>query len=323
MLKKIVCAFLAALFCLSLTSCSGTPDDDKPFIAVIVKATNSDFWHKVEDGVTAASIEYNIAVTFEGPESEENYAAQNRLIEKAIDDGATAIVLSAISYDASSALVERAAANGIRVVTIDSTVDSEKIDLFIGTDNYAAGEQAGMAAVGAFAQGEEIRIGLVNIYESTENGINREKGLRDYIERVPNAEIVASTNVNSNTTSATAGALSLLYNHPEINVLIGLNEWMTLGIGNAIQNGGLSDTVAGIGFDTNTACIEMLEDGALDTLIAQNPFAIGYLGVKAATDLLSDSFAYGDQKELYTDVTAVTRENLYDSDIQKILFRFE
>ena len=81
--------------------------------------------------------------------------------------------------------------------------------------------------------------------------------------------------------------------------------------------------VEGIGFDTNLHCVEMVETGELDALIAQNPFAIGYLGVKAACDLVSDAFVYGDQKELYTDVTTVTRDNLYDSDIQKILFRFQ
>ena len=321
--KIVFLSVLAALLCLALVSCASSFSDDKTQVAVIVKATNSDFWHNVEDGVKAAPIEYNVAVTFEGPESEEDVAAQNRLIEKAISDRVNAIVLSAISYDDSSALIEKAARSGIRIVTIDSTADSSHISLFIGTDNYDAGARAGMAAVQNFAPGDEIRVGLLNIYESTENGRQREEGFRNYMENLPNAEIVASANVGSNTISATAGALSLLYNHPEINVLVGFNEWMTLGVGNAIGQSGLTDKVEGIGFDTNLHCVEMVETGELDALIAQNPFAIGYLGVKAACDLVSDAFAYGDQKELYTDVTTVTRDNLYDSDIQKILFRFQ
>lgn len=319
--KKLLGLCLAAGILLALFSCEASRNE-RTQIAVIVKATDSDFWQKVRDGVNAASIEYNIAVTFDGAESEEDYEEQNRLIQKAIDDNADAIVLSAISYDGSTAYVDKAASRGIKIVTIDSNTSSEAVSLFIGTDNRDAGKQAAQAAVKDFPPVSEIRIGLVGLYESTENGRQREEGFREELKNVPNARIVASVNVASDTESATEGALSLLKNHPEINVLVGFNEWMTLGVGNAIDARGLADSVRGIGFDTNEKCIAMLEDGILDALVAQNPFAIGYLGVKAANDLVADSLAYGDQKEEYTAVTVVTTENLDDRDVQKILFRF-
>lgn len=321
-MHKFAAMLLAVGVVLALASCAGSYGEDKTQIAVIVKATDSDFWLKVQDGVSAASIEYNIAVTFEGAQNEQDYVAQNKLIQQAIDDGVDAIVLSAISYADSSKLIEKAAKNGIKIVAIDSNVDSEQVALFIGTDNQNAGKKAAEAAIGTLGMDRDIRIGLVGLYESTENGRQREKGFRDAVASVPNAEIVASIHVGSDAESATQGALSLLKAHPEINVLVGLNEWMTLGVGKAIEQLELSHKVRGVGFDTNAQCIEMLEHEHLDVLIAQNPFAIGYLGVQAAHELIADSLAYGDISELFTDVTVVTRENLNDRNVQKILFRF-
>ncbi len=324
MLKKIFAVFLAfAAVCALLCSCGKEMRENKTDIAVIVKAVDSDFWHNVQDGVNSAATELNVSVTFEGAVNEEDYYSQNKLIRDAIDRKADAIVLSAISYDKSSELVNEAVRNGIKVVTIDSSVDSDLVNLFIGTDNYKAGQSAAKTALEGFSGEVKINIGIVNVYESTQNGRDRENGFRDYISQYANAEISGVVNVSSNTMSATAGALSLMYQHPEINVLVGFNEWTTLGVGNAISQLGLSGKVKGIGFDTNVLCVEMVENGTINALIAQNPFSIGYLGVKAANELVSGNPAsFGEEKELYTDVTTVTRENLFDDDVQKIVFRF-
>lgn len=314
-LLLLLCMLLTAALC----SCAGG-ENDKKEIAVIVKAVDSDFWHTVKSGVESAATEYNVSVSFEGPENEEDYVVQNELIAKAVQNGADAIVLSAIDFEKSAETVDEAVRSGVKVVTIDSDVDSKQVSMFIGTDNFAAGRVAGEAAVKGFAPESNIRIGLLNYYESTDNGRQREEGFREYIKGISNAEIVAAVNVSSNTESATAGVVSLLRNNPEINVLVGFNEWMTLGIGNAIKQLSLADKVQGVGFDTNIASIEMLETGEMDTLIVQNPFAIGYLGVEKAAELVSGE---GDgEKQIYTAVTKVTRENLFDPGIQKLIFRF-
>ena len=64
----------------------------------------------------------------------------------------------------------------------------------------------------------------------------------------------------------------------------------------------------------------MIETGEMDALIVQNPFAMGYLSIKNATELTAG--IQPASPELYTEVIAVTQENMFDSDIQKILFRF-
>ena len=317
--KKIVSLVLAFSMTVCLCACSKT--DLKEYIAVIAKAVNSDFWHNVNNGVLSAATEYNVTVTFEGPENEENYYAQNSLIENAVKNGADAIVLSAIDYNNSVDTVNAAVREGVKVIAIDSDVNSDAVSLFIGTDNIAAGKEAGKAAVDGFSADSEIIIGLVNYNANTDNGNQREKGFREYIGTVSNARIAASVTAESNEKSATAAAEKLLKQNPRINVIVGFNEWMTLGVGNAVKNLGLSKKVRSVGFDSNLISVGMLETGEMDALIVQNPFAIGYLGVEKATALISGESL--PSREIYTDVTTVTKENIFDNDIQKILFRFQ
>ena len=317
--KKVISLILAFMITACLCSCTKT--DSKKYIAVIAKAVNSDFWHNVNNGVLSAATEYNVTVTFEGPENEEDYETQNKLIEQAVKNGADAIVLSAIDYNNSVDTVNAAVREGVKVIAIDSDVNSDAVSLFIGTDNIAAGKEAGKAAVDGFSADSEIIIGLVNYNANTDNGNQREKGFREYIGTVSNARIAASVTAESNEESATAAAEKLLKQNPRINVIVGFNEWMTLGVGNAVKNLGLSKKVRSVGFDSNLISVGMLETGEMDALIVQNPFAIGYLGVEKAAALISGESL--PSREIYTDVTTVTKENIFDNDIQKILFRFQ
>lgn len=317
--KSILCLLLCAVLLFTFSACSGA-SHDKKYIVVIFKSIGSDFWNNVESGVSSAATENNVTVKIQSPENEEDYIAQNYLINMAVEDGADAIVLSAIDYDKSAETVTKAARSGVKIVTIDSDVGSPLVDMFIGTDNVAAGKMAGQAAVNGFSDGEKIYIGLVNYNQGTDNGQRREEGFRQFVSTVKNAEITAAVNVDSNTESATAGAVEMLRENPKINVIVGFNEWTTLGVGNAIKQLGLSEKVRGIGFDTNVVSIGMLETGEMDALIVQNPFAIGYLGVQNAAAL-----ADGKKTEsvMYTETTIITKENLFDEDSQKVLFHFQ
>lgn len=319
-INKFLLIVIGISLSIMLTSCSDKVNESKK-IAVIVKSLDSDFWHSVQNGVESAATEYNVSVTFEGPKNEEDYEMQNTLIKNSIKNKVNAIVLSAIDYNNSTDAVNEAVKAGVKVITIDSNVNSDNISMFIGTDNAAAGKKAGEAVAKNMIGKDKINIGLINYYKSTENGMQREDGFRKYIKNIKNAEITAAVNVNSNTESVENAVKALLKEYPEINVLVGFNEWMTLGIGNVIKELELSNSVYTVGFDTNSVSVSMLETGEIDTLIVQNPFAIGYLGVKNAAEILSgEKFS---KKEIYTDTVVVNRENLFDKDIQKLVFRFK
>ena len=114
---------------------------------MIVKSTTTEFWKSVFAGANAAKSEYNVDLTVLGPETEEDYEAQNEYIRQAIRDGADAIVFSAISYTKNAQAINDAASAGIKVVVIDSDVNSDGVVARIGTDNVQAGRMCAKAAL--------------------------------------------------------------------------------------------------------------------------------------------------------------------------------
>ena len=316
-------------------------DNKSNNIAIITKGSDSTFWNDMKNGALSAATEYNVNVTFEGPENEEDYNAQNKMIENAVSNNVGVIILSAIDFEKNADAVQKAINSGIKVITVDSDVDVNGKELFVGTNNIEAGKKAAKQAVDLCKEQKSINIGIVNYGANTENGKGRLKGFTDYINKIDNAKIVDTVNVESNKESATAGAKKLLKKHKQINVLIGFNEWSTIGVayaigGNrkeaivtkfkreniyiAIKELNLNNKVFGIGFDSNVNCVNMLESGEIDTLIVQNPFSMGYTSVSKASEILSGKKSQTSTIE--TDTYVVTRKNMFSPDIQKILFSF-
>ncbi len=317
--RRVSCLCLCLCLMLAGLGGCGKTAEHKPRVAVIVKSVDSDFFQKMQDGVNSAATEYQVSVSFVGPEQEEDYTAQNTLIRQAVGNGVDAIVLSAVDYVRTAEAVDDALRHGVKVITVDSGVQSNGVSQFVGTDNEQAGRTAAQIVSKRLDTQIPICVGVVSAAGSTENVKRREKGFREAIEGIPNATVIASVEVGSTVEEATKGAHYLLTNNPEINALVGFNEWMTLGIGAAIRQVNRTERVRGVGFDCNIASIALLETGEMDALIVQNPFAMGYLGVKSAAKLISGEKL---TKELYTEAVTVDRNNLYEDDVQKLLYRF-
>ena len=317
---RLIAAAAALLACLLCAASCGSYGREETVIAVITKGTTSEFWRNVRAGVNAAALENNVTATFIGPNNEEDYAAQNRMIANAVDAGVDAIVFSAVDRYQSKRSMEDAVRRGVKVILIDSGVDTELAETFIGTDNYEAGKTVCEAVLDGMGSERPLKIGLVNYDENSENGNRREQGFRDRAAEAENIEIVSAVHVASDTETAKLAAVSMMREHPDINVLVGFNEWMTLGVGYAVRELGIGEGVYAVGFDSNVVSIGMLETGEMDALIVQNPFAMGYLGItKACAAVRGEAI----DENIDTATTVVTAANMFDPDIQKILYRFD
>ncbi len=315
--KTLVCALLA----LALGGCAAAaPTGARHRVAIVAKSTRTEFWLSVFAGAQAAAAEYNVELDISGPETEEDYETQNRMVAEAVDAGAEALVFSAIDYENNAAAIDAAAAAGVRIVAIDSNVDSAAVQTYIGTDNYAAGQMAAQAALDAVDG--ELTVGIVNYDISSANGQERERGARDLFEESGRAQVAARINTLAEAGRAQADTEELLRAHPDINVLLAFNEPTSVGAAAAVAAQDLSDAVFLVGFDSNLATVEGLQNGSVDALIVQNPYAMGYLGVESAYRLLSGqggSLA----PTVDTATSIVDLENLFTMDSQKALFAFE
>ena len=315
--KALVCALLAACLC---ACTAAAPAGARHRVAIVAKSTRTEFWLSVFAGAEAAATEYNIELSITGPETEEDYETQNRMVADAVADGAEALVFSAIDYENNAAAIDAAAESGVRIVAIDSNVDSGAVQTYIGTDNYAAGQMAAQAALNG-VEGQ-LTVGIVNYDVSSANGQERERGAVDAFEQSGHARVAAVINTLAEAARAQADTAAMLAEHPEINVLLAFNEPTSVGAADAVEGMGLAEDVFLVGFDSNVATIDGLQDGTVAALIVQNPYAMGYLGVESAYRLLSGQ---GGSPEATVDTSTriVNRDNMFTMDSQKALFAFE
>ncbi len=315
--------YLAVWAALLLLLCSCGADaapSARRSVALITKSTDSEFFLSVFAGARAAATEYNLELTISGPETEEDYETQNKMIAQAVEDGAEVIVFSAIDYQHNAPAIDAAAQAGVRIVSIDSGVGSGQVSTYIGTDNYAAGRMAAQAALER-VEGP-LYVGIVNYSEGTANGQERVRGAAEALAESGRARIAAEVSTLVDAPRAQTDTVGLLLAHPEINVLMAFNEPTSVGAAQAVRTLDRSDKIFLAGFDSNVVTIDGLQDGCVDALIVQNPYAMGYLGVESAYKLLAGQGS-GLEPVVDTSTQIVDRENLFTIDGQKALFAFD
>lgn len=319
---KIAKTLGAALLCLGLlTGCAGQGVRATPRnITLVAKSTETEFWKSVFAGARAAASEYNVNLNIVGPETEEDYETQNALIEDAVAQGAEALVFSAISYTENAPAIDAAAEAGVKIAVIDSDVDSQAVGVRIGTDNVEAGRMTAQAALAA--REDRLVLGLINYDLGSRNGQEREQGLREELARSDRVGEIYTLNVLAEVGDAREKTMELLREHPEINVVVGFNEPTAVGAAQAVDRLGLGGTVDVVGFDSNVETVDLMQTGVVSALIVQNPYAMGYLGVEAACDLLGGE-TFDPEALLDTATQIVTRENMFSLEGQKALFPFD
>ena len=315
--KLAILGLLAAL--LLLMGCASSRANVPYRVYLITKSTQTEFWKSVFAGAYAAKSEYNIDLTILGPETEEEFEIQNQYIAQAIANHADAIVFSAISYTKNAPAIDAAISAGIKVVVIDSDVDSDGVSARIGTDNVEAGRISAAAALDA--EPDDLVVGIINCYAETQNCQERAQGFREVLSSSSRVKEIYTVNTSTDAELAKQAAIQLLQEHPEINVLIGFNEPLAVGTARAVEELGLAGQVRAIAFDSNVECIELLQSDVVSALIVQNPYAMGYLGVEKAWETLQGK-DFDAAAPIDTATLTITKVNLFSKESQKALFSF-
>lgn len=305
---------------LLLSGCAAGVPAKPHTVTVIAKSTQTEFWLSVFAGAKAAATEYNAELNILGPETEEDYETQNQMIADAVEAGTEAIVFSAIDFEKNAAAIDDAARAGVKIVAIDSSVDSELVSTYIGTDNYAAGQMAAQAALDRVDG--PLKVGVVNYDVGTANGQERERGALDAFRDSGRAEITAVVNTLTEAAQARTDTAAMLNGSPDINVLLAFNEPTSVGAAQAVEDLGCTEDVFLVGFDSNVVTIDGLQEGTVDALVVQNPYAMGYLGVESACRLLTGQ-TNDMEPTVDTSTKIVDRDNLFEIGSQKALFAFE
>ena len=306
----LVCAALAVLLW------NRTLSKQEPYEIVLIQKAmdDTDFWTSVYQGGEMAAQEYNAVLTAVGPEREQDVESQNQMILDAVARKPDAIVLAPCSSDETLPYARQIEETGITLVLLDSTMEEETGKAVVATDNYELGYKMG-SYMKQFVE-EDTVIGIVGHVQGSSTATGREEGFRTGLggsgDQV--AEIVFC---DSDTERAYELTCGLLEKYPDMNMIVGLNEYSAVGAARAVKEQGLSDSIRMAGIDSSVEQIQLLEEGVYEALAIQKPFNMGYLGVETAVKLLE-----GEQVETYINSGSelITKENMYTEENQKLLF---
>ena len=285
------------------------------YIPKVVDGTN-DFWKALILGARMAAKEYNADIEIKAPAEENDVEGQNRLLKESIKEKPDAILFSPSSFTESDELLKEAKEKKIKISFIDSYVDEPLQDLTVATDNLEAGELLGKFAASLLEP--EDQIAIVSHVKGVSTAVEREEGFRKGLGDLAD-NIVEVVYCNSRYELSRQLTIELMEKYPDLKMIAGMNEYSSVGAARAVKASGAKDRVAVVGVDSSQEAVQLMENGVFKGLVVQKAFKMGYLGVKETVRMLRG-------KSYQTDVNSgcqlVTPENMYSSEIEKLLFPF-
>ncbi len=263
-----------------MLSASFASAQDKLYIPLVSKGFQHQFWQAVKAGADKAAAEFNVDVTFEGPDTEAQVDKQMDMLAAALAKKPAAIGFAALDSQAAIPLLKQAQEAGIPVIAFDSGVDSDIPAATASTDNLAAASLA--ADKMAELIGGAGKVALVVHDQTSRTGIDRRDGFVNQVAaKYPDIEIVDIQYGGGDQLQSTEITKAILTAHPDIKGIFGANEGSAIGVVNAIKETGTTGVVV-IGYDSGAAQKAAIMEGTMAGAITQNPVGIGYETVKAA-----------------------------------------
>ena len=275
--RRTLVGLAAAAVLLGTTSL--TMAADKPYIALISKGFQHQFWQAVKQGAEQAGKDFDVNVTFEGPDGEGAVDRQLDMISTALSKHPSALGIAAIDSQATVPLLQQFKDAGIPVIAFDSGVASDIPITSASTDNLAS---AGLAADKmADLIGGEGEIAIVSFDQTSQTGIERRDGFVAQIKaKYPKITIVDIEYGGGDHLQSAEITKAILQAHPNLKGIFGTNEGAAIGV--AIGKKEAKSNIVVVGYDSGADQIAAIKDGTIAGSITQNPVGIGYETVKAA-----------------------------------------
>jgi len=327
---------LVAFAALLLAGCTPKPEDStdpgktgkpgattakKYKIAVIPKGTTHEFWKSIHAGAVDAGNELGAEIIWDGPIAESEKDAQGKIVENQVNAKVDAIVLAPLDNMSLRIPVQNAIDKKIPVIIIDSGLNEVKTVSFVATDNVKGGQLAGERMVKILnGKGKVI---LLRYAEGSASTMDREKGFLEVVEKEKGIQVVSKDRYAGATTETAQkesenliAAFKKADGTLSVDAIFCPNESSTFGMLRALEGANLAGKVKLLGFDASEKLVKALKDGVIDSLVLQDPYTMGYKGVKAAIETLQGKKV---DERIDTGETLVTKDIMEQDAIKKLL----
>ncbi len=311
-------AALAAIGLLAATGLSARVQAATVTIPVIVKDTTAEYWQIVQAGARKAGRDLGVNVPLLGAQSEADIPGQISALENAVSEHPAAIVISPTQFAALGPPIDDAA-KSVKIIGIDSAADTHAFTSFLTTDNVQGGRKAADALGDAIKSKNGSAKGEVAVIVSLP-GVGsldqRTQGFKQELAaKYPDLKIIAVRIGDGQVTTGLNIANDLLTAHPNLVGIFASNLTMSEGAGQAIAEI-KPPKLSTVAFDSDQKLVGFLKDGTIAAMVVQDPYRMGYDGVKTA---LAASRGQPVPKNVDTGVNVITKSNLNTPRSQQLL----
>jgi len=257
-----------------------------PTIPIIVKDTTSFYWQIVLAGARQAGRDLHVTVPELGAQSEADIAGQISILENAVAESPAAVVISPTQFAALGKPIDEAAKK-VKIIGIDSSADSKAFTSFLTTDNVQGGRAGADAmAAGVMAKNggkAEGNVALITSLAGVGSLDARAKGFKEELaSKYPGLHLTADKVADGQATTALNIMTDLITANPDLKGVFASNLIMAQGAGQAVAENKMQDKMALVGFDNDEKLVGLLKQGVIYALIVQDPYRMGYDGIKTA-----------------------------------------
>ena len=199
--------------------------------------------------------------------------------------------------------------------------NSKAFTSFLTTDNV----QGGRIGADGLADGIKEKYGkvegdvaLITSLPGVGSLDQRAKGFKEELAaKYPGLKLVADKVADGKATTALNIMTDLITANPNLRGVFASNLIMAQGAGQAIAENKKADTIKLVGFDSDDKLIGFLKDGTIYALVVQDPYRMGYDGIKTAL-----AASKGEKVEKFVDTGAnlITKANMDGEKQHALLF---
>lgn len=291
-------------------------DGDEPYIAIVSKGFQHQFWQAVKQGAEAEAERQGVRITFEGPAAETEVEEQITMLTNALAKQPDAIGFAALDSQAAAPLLEQAKEQDIPVVAFDSGVESDIPVTTAATDNLAAAAEA--AEHMSELVGGSGKVAMIVHDQTSLTGQQRRDGFIEWMEaNAPDVELLPVQYGEGDQAKSADIAKSILAANPDVKGIYGSNEGSAIGAVKGVEEAGVKGVTV-VGFDSGQAQIDAITSGVEAGAITQNPVGMGEELVKAAVAAID-----GDElaESIDTGYYWYDASNIEDPEIAAVLYQ--
>lgn len=321
---RIAALAAAAVFAMMLAACSspsggtssGAADGAKPYIAIVSKGFQHQFWQAVKKGAESEAAKEGATITFDGPATEADIEGQITMLTNALAKKPAAIGFAALDSKAAAPLLAQAKAAGIPVIAFDSGVDSDVPVTTASTDNKAAAGEA--AKHMSDLLGGKGKVAMVIHDQTSKSGTERRDGFVEWMKKnAPGITLLDPQYGGGDQAKSADITKSIIQANPDIAGIYGSNEGSAIGVVKGVQESGKKGITI-IGFDSGKAQIDAINNGTMAGAITQNPVGIGEQLVAAAMKAIKKQ---SQPKVIDTGYYWYDKTNITDPKVAAVLYQ--